>query len=201
MRAVPSLLTKNMRAIYLITFVILLLNPLTVFAQQSTAMGINLSYAGTAHITIEVKNPEKIEELKSILNEPAIKDIYSQRLSAVFGELKNLKLYAETQSFIIEFDSKIAEQKEGKWIVDKKEFQGNIDKISILKVVLPEDAKLVGANPEPDRISENVLIWNNIDFTPEISYEKSSPAAYKILPVAILLVLSAVAFKKLKKRK
>jgi len=184
-----------------VAFLLFLFNSVIVSAQQTSEMTINPSDKEIAHITIEIKNPEKFEELKGVLEAPAIKDIYNQKLSAVFGEIKNLKLYAEAQSFIIEFDSNLAEQKNEKWTVDKKEFQGNLDKISVLKITLPENVKLADSNPEPDKILGNALIWNNVDFVPEISYEKSSPTSYKILPVAILLVLSAFAFKKLKKRK
>jgi|GEM_PF-4660791 len=181
---------------------ILFFSSAIVYAQQTTELTINILDTDITHITIEIKNPEKFEELKSVLEAPAIKDIYNQKLSAVFGEIKNLKLYAEAQSFIIEFDSNLAEQKNEKWTVDKKEFQGNLDKISVLKITLPENVKLADSNPEPDKILGNALIWNNVDFVPEINYEKRTAISYKLFFAAILLVLLAVmfGFKKLKRK-
>lgn len=195
-----------------------------VFAQTSE-MSIKIDENNaSAHIWITVENPSNIAELRSIVNEPRIHDIYRQQLGKVFDNVENLELSVETGVFVVEFDSSISKADEGGWLIERRDFQGNIDRVSTLKIVLPPDTVLLDSNPSPDKISENMLGWDDVDFIPEIRYEKAAalpeeevevnidqtdetgnedefPANKLALTIIILIVLIAGSYAYWKKRK
>lgn len=68
-----------------------------IFAQEQTHMTIQLTDDGSAHIVLESKTQPKIDELRSIINKPSIKTIYTEKLSSVFKNLENLNIQIEQQ--------------------------------------------------------------------------------------------------------
>lgn len=188
----------------------LLLGPAVAVAQQNNELTIKLAEKGEAHVIIEVESPEDFDEVRGVLGEERVKDIYGQRLSSVFGEVANLSIRAEYQSILIEFDSRLAvEDVDGIWNIDWIGFRGDLDNVSTLNVVLPSDAKLVDSYPSPDRVTAGALTWSNVDFipkirhqiVPEVSRVENTTISYRLLSALILLVLIfGIVYKKLKNR-
>lgn len=167
----------------LFLLVVLLCSPLV--SAQTSEMSIKIDGDEHSHITITVENPPNIAELRSIINEPKVREIYQQQIGNVFEDVENLGLSVDSGVFVVEFDSSISEVDNDGWLIERRDFQGNIEAVSKLKIVLPPDMVLADSNPSPDRSSENVFEWDGVDFIPEVRYERAPALIEKEVEVTV----------------
>lgn len=160
------------RAVMIIGF-LLFISPMVHGA--NSVMRIELSMNAPMHFTIRVEDPPNLTELQGIVDEPRIRGIYEERLGMVFDSVENLVLSVESRVFLVDFDAQIAAAEDGVWVIRRRDFNDGIDSVSRLRIVL-QDFELVGADPAPDRVSEDVLEWDNMDFVPEIRFKRVEKA-------------------------
>jgi len=170
-------------------------------AEEETEMLMELTEEGPAHVTLEIINPNNIEELKSIITEPAIKGVYLESFTSVFGEVQDFEISASSSSIVMEFDTTLAQEEAGVWVVDRTDFDGRLNPITELKVVLPEGYNLKEADPQPDEIREGYLLWRDADYIPGMAYERgSSPIRQLVTGLLIItLLIVAIMFKNRRK--
>lgn len=180
------------RIVTMLTF-LLLISTASALTDEKVEMYIELN-DGSDHVTILTANPSGLQELKNIINEPTIRSIYRERLTSVFGDIENLNIFIEGENFIIEFDCVLTRQEDGKWVVERADFDGVLGPASTLKIVLPEGYELVDADTTPHEIKKGRIIWNDLEYVPALTYGKKSLVPDKSFPIkqtaaGILIVL------------
>lgn len=173
---------------------------LPLVSAQTSYMTIYITEDAPAHITITVRDSENIAELRGIIKEPSILSIYREQLGLVFGTVENLELSVDSGVFIVEFDSPIATSENGVLTIGRRDFNGRIDTVSTLKIIILDYA-LVDSDPAPDKVSENAFEWHGVDFIPQVRYRKQDTFPSKGLAAAIvvLFVLATAGYFKWKK--
>lgn len=173
----------------LILLLVLAFIPLA-HAAEDVAISIELKDTGAAHVIIE-SHLQGGEDVKGLLREPAIKEIYRERLFSVFGEINDLDLRVVADSLVIEFDSSLA-VKNDVWTTIAANFSGVLTTPLTLTVKLPENMELVSAVPPPVEISDVTLTWNTVDSLPLVTYKESSFFSLWFVLLLAGLVLSLV---------
>ncbi len=173
--------------------------PALAHAAEQNYMTVELLEDGSAHVALESKNPRNLEELKSIIRDPNIKSIYQGSLSSIFREIENLDMRASSDSIIIEFDCKMAGRDGKDWVINKIDFEGELNPVSTLEVELPTGSKLKTADPRPAEISGNVLIWHDISYIPGMTYG-SAGFPWPALLVLIVIITAAGTLFALKRK-
>lgn len=170
----------------------LLLTP--AWAQEQSEMTIQLERDGSAHITIESKGLSNLEDLRGVINNPAVADIYRGKLASVFGPVENLTLSLRGEAVIIEFDSRLAFEKGGSWEVGRRDFQGGVKRMASLWVRPPEGMGLVLSEPAAEEASGE-WVWREADGIPHIVY-RQRPRWSLALAAVFILVLGVVAWRR-----
>jgi hypothetical protein len=161
-------------------------------AQEGAEMTISLDN-GKGHVVIRTTNPADLSELRNIIDEPSVKGIYRERLSAIFGDIENLDIHIEGADFVIEFDAVLAEERDGRWVIERKDFDGVLAPVSTLSVRLPDGMK-AGATPlVPFGSSDGVLTWDDgVDFIPNIEYAPDSKSRYIVYGIVAVVLIGLV---------
>ncbi len=169
---------------------------------QVSEMSIESGVDGSAHISILVVNPPDLAELKSLIDEPRIRDIYGQQLGLVFNDVDDLELSVEAGVFIISFDSSIASVRDGDLVVEPRGFDGYINSMSKLSISIPEGFEFQSSDPSPTSVSENTVEWRDADFIPAVSFRKKStfPSNYVVAALVFLVVAASLVFVLMKRR-
>lgn len=183
-----------MRFVFLL---FILLFPALSHAQEQTEMSIQFATDGSAHVLLESKAPPKFEELKKIINETRVKNIYHETLSSIFKDIKNLNIRTEQQSLIVEFDCKLAEEREGEWIIKRIDFAGALNPVT-LRIKIPEGFEVVNTDPLPAQVSEGTLVWQDANFIPSLSYKRAYPIKSLFVAILVLGIISILLIKKFK---
>lgn len=178
------------------TAILLLLIYAPLASAQASEMLIRVDENAAAHITISIENPPNIAELRTIVTEPRVHEIYREQLSSVFGSVENLDLSVDSGVFVVEFDSPIGSESNGRRVIERIDFNGKIDAVSTLDIALPQETVFVDSEPAPDKISENLLEWHDVDFIPQVRYKKldALPRNWLAAVVIVLLILAVGYF-------
>lgn len=166
-----------------------------VWAQEESAMVIQLGRDGSAHISIESRGFSNLEGLKNIINGPSVANIYRDRLSSVFGPVANLSLSLRGETMIIEFDAPLAVERNGSWEVEERDFQGGVKRMSSLRVRPPPGAALVLLEPAAEEASGE-WVWKDVDAIPHIVYRQRPQWPLALGAVLLLAVLGVLAWRR-----
>ncbi len=177
-----------------VVLVLLLVVPALAHAAEQNYMTVELLEDGSAHVTLESKNPRNLGELRALIEDPNIKSIYQGSLSSIFGEIENLDVRASSDSIIIEFDCKMAGRKGKEWVINKIDFEGELDPVSTLEVELPTGSKLKTAEPWPAEISENVLTWHDVNYIPGMTYGRGGSHRPALLVLIVVITAAGTLF-------
>ena len=151
---------------------LILISPAYATSGEQSEMTISLRDDGSANVKLVSINPQNFDELKSIINDPKVVSIYQGQISQIFKEVSNLRLYTKDRTMIVEFKCKIANLQEEVWKIEKTDFNGILNTMSILKINLPESTNMLNTNPVSSEIQDGQLVWNNVDFIPHVEYVK-----------------------------
>lgn len=194
-------IAMRLRIIFFCLMLLLFTSPAYASPGERVEMTIRLQDNGTAHVTIASMNPPNFEDLRGIINEPKVVTIYQERLSQIFNDMTNLRLYTKDRSVVIEFDCRLGEKKEGVWTIQRVDFKGILDPASVLRIELPAGTKTIKTNPLSSETREGYLTWNDADFIPHVKYiEETSSSKSSSFKYALIILLVLIAVLIVKKR-
>jgi len=139
----------------------------------------------SVHVTID-SGQALGPEARAIIGSDEVKGIYRDQMAGVFGSVENLSITA-SPTLLVTFDTKIVNADGGRYTIESRDFGGNLDDVSTLKVELPQGYRFVSSDVTPDRIESNSVFWENQQAIPEIIFEEKN----KGVCGPILLILLA----------
>ena len=171
-----------------LVFFFLLASPSLVYAVGDVSISIEFGDAGVAHVIIASPVQEGREDLRGLLRESMIREVYRERLSIVFGEIRDLDLCVVDDSVVIEFDASLAVRNDA-WRTRGANFSDVLTSPLTLSVRLPENARLIAADPSPTGQTGDVLIWMDVGYLPGLTYDTRPGQSRIILIMAGILAL------------
>jgi len=102
------------------------------------------------------------------------------------------------------FQSELVSCDGGRCVLGARDFAGNLDPVSILRIELPQGRRFVSSDSPPDRVESDIMTWENADRVPGVTFEEKKGEGQEgertnlLLAGAALLTLAALAVSKRK---
>jgi hypothetical protein len=160
------------------------------WASSDSEMTVTIQEDLSVLISIDSGRPLSAEA-KAIINTDEVRGIYQDQLDEIFGSAENLTLI-DSSTFRMSFQSDLIISKGNRYAIERRDFGGNLEKVSVLRVNLPPGYRYVTSDEAPVEIEVNSLIWNDVNKVPEIIFEKKKePGKNIILFLAGGLILAS----------
>ncbi len=178
-------------------FLLLILLPSGVLSEPTLI--VDIQEKGKARITYEIKDVENIANLTQTIRDPMVQAIVGERMASLFcWAIDDFFIVPQEDRITINVDcAEFAKKVGGTWETEAKNLT-NIKPVTII-INLPRESNLISAEPEPDEVRDNSLVWREVKYIPKVVYkEEGYPMGYGVVFLIAIAGIFLILWKRRK---